>query len=356
MRISPDTRDQTDPLFIQSVPQRGIVVHMTHDFVAIGDTTVDEFIKLKEAEVHCDIDSENCTISMKWGDKIPFEFSVLVPAVGNAANAAVAAARLGLKTAFVSNVGNDRYGEETIGTFKREGVDTTFVRINDGIPTNHHYVLWYGAERTILIKHEKYPYAIPESFEAPRWIYLSSAGEESEAFHLALAKWLALHPETKLAFQPGTFQMKMGKEKLKDLYAHTELVACNKEEAQRILEITESDIKVLLENMRELGPKVALITDGPHGSYAYDGSRMLYVPMFPDPKPPVDRTGAGDACTATIAAALALGLPLEEALLWGPINSMSVVQEIGAQKGLLSKVQIEEWLSKRPAEYKPTVL
>src|SRR3989344_2303708 len=256
---------------------------MRYDFVAIGDTTVDEFIRLKDAQVHCNINNEDCTISMKWGDKIPFEFSILVPGVGNAANAAVAAARLDLSAAFISNVGDDRYGEEILASFKKEKVDSTYVHVNPGIATNHHYVLWYQAERTILIKHEDYPYVLPQNFEPPRWMYLSSAGLHSADFHLSLATWLALHPETKLEFQPGTFQMKIGKEALKDLYAHTELIACNKEEAERILEITESDIKVLLQRMRALGPKIALITDGPRGAYTDDGTRVLFVPMFPDP-------------------------------------------------------------------------
>ena len=85
---------------------------MQHDFVAIGDNATDEFIRLKDAEVHCDINSEHCTICMRWGDKIPFESSVLIPGVGNAANAAVAAARLGLSTAFISNIGDDRVRRE----------------------------------------------------------------------------------------------------------------------------------------------------------------------------------------------------------------------------------------------------
>ncbi len=328
----------------------------TLDFVAIGDTAVDEFIRLKDARITCDVNDENCTISMKWGDKIPFEYSVLVPGVGNAANAAVSAKRLGLSAGFVSNVGNDRYGEETLAAFKSEGVDTSCVRVHDGIPTNHHYVLWYEAERTILIKHEHYPYAMPEPFAAPRWIYLSSAGENSEAFHLELADWIEAHPETKLAFQPGTFQMKMGKTKLAKLYAHSEVVACNKEEAERILEREPDDIKNLLRDMRALGPKIALITDGPKGAYVYDGEQMLHTPMYPDPKPPIDRTGAGDATTSTFVAALALGKPIEEALLWGPINSMSVVQEVGAQKGLLSREAIAEHLRNAPANYRATTL
>lgn len=322
------------------------------DFIAIGDTAVDEFIKLEEARIHCDINNQDCTISMKWGDKIPYEFSVLVSGVGNAANAAVAAARLGLSSGFISNVGKDRFGEEILAAFTREGVDTKYVVVNDGIPTNHHYVLWYEAERTILIRHEAYPYLIPEGFVPPKWIYLSSAGEHSQAFHEELAQWLLAHKETKLAFQPGTFQMKMGKEKLAALYAATEVIACNKEEAERILGLGETDIKTLLESMRALGPKTVLLTDGPNGAYAFDGTEMLKVPMYPDSSPPVDRTGAGDAMTSTFVIARALGKSLQEALLWGPINSMSVVQEVGAQKGLLTREALEQHLTNAPTDYR----
>jgi ribokinase len=326
------------------------------DFIAIGDTAVDEFIRLKDARVNCDINDENCTISLKWGDKVPYDFSVMVPGVGNAANAAVAAARLGLSCGFVSNVGSDRFGEEILANMKREGVDTAHIAVNHGLPTNHHYVLWYESERTILIRHEAYPYLIPDGFTPPKWIYLSSASEHSEEFHTELARWLKEHPETKLAFQPGTFQIRMGKEKLASLYAVSAIVACNKEEAERILGVGETDIKELLPNLRALGAQTVVITDGPRGAYAYDGTEMLKVPMYPDARPPVDRTGAGDAMTSTVVAAIALGKPLREALLWGPINSMSVVQEIGAQKGLLTRAALLTFLADAPAEYRVTVL
>ena len=326
------------------------------DFIAIGDTVVDEFIKLKEAHVSCDVNHENCTIGMKWGDKIPYDSSILVPAVGNAANAVVAAARLGLSTGFISNVGNDRFGEEILAVFAREGVDTKYVAVNDGIPTNHHYVLSYEAERTILIRHEAYPYLIPEGLTPPKWLYLSSLGEHSEAFHTELAKWLREHPETKLAFQPGTFQIKMGREKLAELYAVAEVVAVNKEEAEKILGLGKTDIKELLEKMRALGPRIALITDGPEGAYVSDGNEILKVPMYPDPSKPLNRTGAGDATTSTFVVALALGKSLSEALLWGPINSMSVVQHVGAQKGLLSREKIEEYIANAHTEYAVTSL
>ena len=289
---------------------------------------------------------------MKWGDKIPYDFSVLVPGVGNAANAAVAAVRLGLRSGFISNVGKDRYGEDILASFAREGIDATHVTVNDGIPTNHHYVLWYGAERTILIRHEAYPCKMPEGLTAPKWMYLSSMGEHSEVFHNEVVSWLGEHKETKLAFQPGTFQMELGKEKLAQLYARTELVACNKEEAERILEIGETDMRLLLKKMHALGPKIVLITDGTNGEYASNGEEMFRVPMYPDSKPPLDRTGAGDAFSSSVVVALVLGKSLQEALLWGPVNAMSVVQEIGAQKGLLTRAALEKFLADAPAEYR----
>ena len=324
---------------------------MNMDFIAIGDTTVDEFIKLKEARVHRDPHSHEDTLSMAWGDKIPYDFSVRVPGVGNAPNAAVAAARLGLRTALVAHVGSDAYGQEILDVFQDEHVDTQYITVHDAIPTNHHYALMYETERTILIRHENYPYQMPEDFKAPSWIYLSSMGAHSEAFHASLTTWLKEHPETKLAFQPGTFQIEMGKESLAELYAVTELIACNKEEAERILNLGETKIEELLVEMHSLGAKTALITDGPAGAYTYDCTSMFHVPMYPDSNPPIDRTGAGDATTSTVVVALALGKSLEEALLWGPINSMSVVQEIGAQKGLLTREEIETLLAKAPVEY-----
>ena len=43
------------------------------DFLAIGDIVIDAFIELENVEVHCDINNENCTICMKFADKIPYK-------------------------------------------------------------------------------------------------------------------------------------------------------------------------------------------------------------------------------------------------------------------------------------------
>ena len=82
------------------------------DFLAIGDLVVDDFIRIKDAEATCDLDQENCKLCVRFGDKVPFEFHEIIYAVGNSANAAVSASRLGLNSALSGVVGNDNYGKE----------------------------------------------------------------------------------------------------------------------------------------------------------------------------------------------------------------------------------------------------
>lgn len=327
---------------------------MQYDFIAIGDTVTDAFIRLQQAEVHYTASKEDAEICMPFAEKIPYEDVWVVPAVGNAANAANSAARLGLKTAMVTNIGEDAQGKEALAAFEAEKVGTEFVRSHKGIKTNYHYVLWYEDDRTILIKHEKYPYALPD-IGSPKWIYFSSVDQSAFPYHLALADHLETHPEIKFAFSPGKWEIKLGKEKLARLYTRADAFFCNKEEAEKILEMGDgSDIKELLKGIRTLGPKIVVITDGPRGAYAYDTENKFWqMPIYPDPKPPYERTGAGDAFSSTFAVALAKGLPISEALRWGPVNSMSVVQEVGARAGLLTEDKLKEWLAKAPADYQP---
>ena len=330
---------------------------MNYNFLAIGDTVTDAFIDLKEddASAHLDIDKGVREICFRFADKIPYSNVYIVPAVGNSANAAVAASRLGLKSVLVSNIGDDYFGTECLDALKSEKVGTEFIQINKGEKTNYHYVLWFKDDRTILIKHEKYDYKLPD-INNPRWIYLSSMGENSIDFHDKLEKYLSEHEEIKLAFQPGTFQMKFGKEKLNGIYKRTDILFSNKEEAQRILETEEDDIKKLLNGMASIGPKIVVITDGVKGAYSYDGHEMLSMRLYPDPAPPLERTGAGDAFSSTFTAALALGMSVRDAMKWAPVNPMSVVQQIGARAGLLTRPELEEFLKKAPADYEPKVL
>ena len=321
------------------------------DFLAIGDIVTEPFIRITDAEASCDLDQENCKLCVRFGDKIPYESAEICHAVGNSPNASVSASRLGVRSYLMSYQGDDQIGKENLESLVHDNVHTDYMQIVKGLPSNYHYVLWYDVERTIFVKHTEFPYSFPMNLPEPKWIYLSSLASNSTQYHLEIAEYLKAHPNVKLAFQPGTFQMKLGTEILKDIYAHTEVFFCNFEEAQRILATKEKDKIKLMSILRELGPNIVIMTDGIKGAYAYDGTDAWFMPVYPHE--PFERTGAGDAFSSTFTTALLLGKTIPEALLWAPINSMSVVKQVGAQKGLLTREKLEEYLANAPADYKP---
>jgi sugar/nucleoside kinase (ribokinase family) len=323
------------------------------DFLAIGDITTDAFIRLKEARVHCDIDDTKCEITMGFGDKVPFEYSKIIKAVGNSSNAAVSAARLGIHSGLITDVGSDQNGKECLAHLTSEKVDTRYATVHKNFPTNYHFVLWYESDRTILINQTPYPYSFPKIRKNPRWIYFSSVGANSKEYHKEISDYLNANKDVRLAFQPGTFQIKLGIKDLKDIYKRTEVFICNVEESQRILHTESKDIKFLLAEIHANGPKIVLITDGPKGAYMLDGEHFYFMPIYPDPKPPLERTGCGDAFASTFVTALMYGKSPLEALIWAPINPMSVVQYVGAQEGLLSHQNLEWFLKNAPEDYRP---
>lgn len=335
---------------------KGEVCEFPLDVISIGDTVVDDFIKLGDDEASVEeLGEGNSNLKIPFGAKIPFESSTVLYGVGNSANASVNFAKLGLKSGLISNLGNDEWGREVLSTLHKKGVETCMVKLHSGKKTNYHYVLWYKQDRTILINHEDYEYRWPHlsGMEVPKWIYFSSVAESAIDYHDDIANWLRANPSVKMAFQPGTFQIKLGAERLKHIYELTELVALNREEAVQVTGGDYNDVPGLIDKMHSYGPKIVLITDGPAGSYASDGKNKYFMPIYPDPAPPVERTGCGDSYTSTFVAALMKGYPLEGALQLAPITPTNVMQYIGAQEGLLAENELKEWLEKAPADYRP---
>ncbi|HET9174382.1 MAG TPA: carbohydrate kinase family protein [Candidatus Saccharimonadales bacterium] len=326
--------------------------------ISVGDIVTDAFIRLKDDQAHEYANEYGQWLAMQFGTKLPYDHVEVLEGVGNASNAAVAFARLGIDTGFVTNVGEDKEGRDMISALHKNKVDTRFVRINPDKKSNYHYVLWYKDERTILIKHEEYDYHWPHlrPAEVPEWLYFSSVSEHALEYHDQIADWLEDHEGVKLAFQPATFQMQTGVERLKRIYARTEVLVLNREEAAFVSGGDRHDLHELFNRLHHIGPKIVVITDGPNGAYASDGPNRYSMPLYPDPAPPYDRTGAGDAFASTFVAALIKGNTIEGALQWAPINSMSVVQKVGAQAGLLHEKDIEAYLRKSPEFYRPSRL
>jgi ribokinase len=320
--------------------------------LAVGDIFTDAFIKLDEQYARIDTDHDGSKrLSLPFGSKPPYERVDIVKAVGPSPNAAISCARLGLDVGLVAWLGDDDAGKESLAHLASENVDTSQMVTEKDKKSSYWYVLRFGADRTMLVKSESYQYKWQAPSRAPDWIYLSYIGEDSWPLHEELLKYLEKHPETKLAFQPGTYHFEWGVEKLREIYKRSHIVVMNREEAVDVTGKSYDSLKDLFQGLHDLGPQAVVITDGPNGSYASHDWKMFSIPNYPDPAPPLDRTGAGDAFASTIVAALALGETIETALTWAPINSMNVVQKIGAQAGLLHIDEINEYISKAPDWY-----
>jgi len=312
------------------------------DLISIGDADMGVFISPTESEMLCQLDDKQSLICFSFGDKIPvksLEFSV----GGNAANNVVGASRLGIKDAIVLTLGDDSLGNMIIEKLKSEGVNMDYVVRQPGTTSNYATIVNYSGERTIFVYHVPRTYEFPAFLPPAPWVYLTSMGESFGPFYGRVVDWLGQNPEVKLAFNPGSYQIRASKEELEPVLAKTAVIFVNRQEAGKITgaDTSEGKEKELLAALREVGPKIAIITDGGNGSYVFDGTKYIKAGVLPVDA--YERTGAGDAFGSGCLSAIIKNKPLDEALVWGTLNSASVIGYVGPQKGLLKESDIEVW-------------
>lgn len=312
------------------------------DLITIGDCVVDTLIPLLDA--HVEIENGESRICLPFGAKVPVGSATSLVA-GNATNNAVGAARLNMKVAIYTNVGDDSDDQRIKSKLRKEGVDIRYVIENKGLPSNHNIVLHYKGERTILVHHQPWKFSLPDLDKA-KWIYLTSLSATFVESHLIdqLVNYLE-RCGGRLVYQPGTFQIKAGIKKYPRLLSLTELFIVNKDEAKKILGYDTEDsvtVKKLLKEVLDLGPQKVIITDGAKGSYGTDGNRYYKLDVFPAKL--VEMTGSGDAYASGVLAGLFYGKELPEAMCWGAANGAAVVEEIGPQAGLLTYYQMQKKL------------
>jgi len=318
----------------------------------VGDIFTDAFITLGDETAKIIKEDDMEWLAVPFGRKPPYESVDIVKSVGPSPNVAVSIARLGYRASLMAWVGGDATGEEAMEHLQQEKVGTESMIVEKDKATSYWYVLCYKADRTMLVKSEKYRYEWHDPTTKPEWIYLAYLGEDSWPLHKRLLEYLERNPDIKFALQPGTFQFKWGLEKMAALYRRAYVVLMNREEAMDVTGLPYESIEDLANGLHDLGPEIVVITDGPNGSFVSGRGKLLTIPNYPDPAPPVERTGAGDAFSSTFVAAIAAGESLETALAWAPINSMSVVQQVGAQRGLLTRDELQKYLSEAPDYYK----
>jgi len=315
------------------------------DLLSIGDASMDVFMTPLESDTICRLDTKECSICFDYGDKIPvknLEFSV----GGNAANNAVGTKRLGISTGIVLTLGQDSVGDIIVKRLKDEGVDATYIIEQPATSSNYSTIINYSGERTIFVYHAPRSYEFPVHLPITPWLYLTSMGESFRPFYIHMVDWLKANPQIKLAFNPGSWQMRSDFENIKDVMSLTHVIFVNRDEAEKLTGFTGSDKKErdLLIALSKLGPKICVITDGSNGSFAYDSINGKFLKAGVLPVDAYERTGAGDAFGSGTLAALIHGKPLDEALIWGTCNSASVIGYTGSQKGLLKFEEMDAWL------------
>lgn len=311
---------------------------MPYDVITVGSATVDAFVRTAGEKL--------VDVKSKRADKIfrcyPLGSKILIKDLqfmtgGGGTNTSVSFSRLGLKTAYLGNLGNDTNGKKIIEELKKEKVD--FIGTTDREQTNYSVILdSIGHDRTILVYREASENLdfkrIDRKKLRARCFYFSSMTGNSFRAAVKLMDY-AQKNNIKVAFNPSTYQVKDGKNRLKPLLGKTDILIFNREEAGILLGMPqETKIEKLLENTRALGPKIAVITDGPKGAYCSDG--IFVYSIIPRKVKIVETTGAGDAFASGFVAGLVKNKSIEFAMRLGLADAESVVQYYGAKNILLT--------------------
>lgn len=307
-----------------------------YDVITIGSATRDIFVKSAALDVHQeaheDTPLEGC---FPLGAKIELD-DLVIETGGGATNAAVTFGRLGRRVAVLAAVGDDSSGREIAAVMRSEGVRSSLLQIAPKIRTGSSVILLAGSgERTVLVYRgaaEKLDArSIPWKSLAARWFYVSSIGGD-----LALMRKILDHAERegiKVAWNPGSKEIRHGLQELRPLIRKTDLFDLNKEEAAQLVGTDPKNLGRIIGELRALPRRALVVTDGLAGAYAAEGEAVWHCGIIDVPR--INVTGAGDAFGSGIVAGLLKKDDIRYGLAVGTWNATGIVQQMGAKRGII---------------------
>lgn len=304
------------------------------DVVCVGNAKIDTFLTLHEANSHLRLLGKTNELCIKFGEKITVDKAEVLLG-GNAANVSVGISRLGLNTAIVAEIGKDEFAQKIINTLKSENVNTSNVLQTEGQQSSFSTIINYKGERTIFSEHVRRKHNFSFENISTKWVYLTSLGEEWQNAYDRTVDFVE-KTKSNLAFNPGTLQIKSGKNSIKKTLLATDLLFINKDEGEELLGYPrgQKSIAEIMADLQKLGPKIIIVTDGKNGSFAIDEKGEVLKEEIAEAKV-VEKTGAGDAYSSGFLGATLHGKSIKEAMNLGAKNSASVIGKVGAQAGLL---------------------
>ena len=261
---------------------------------------------------------------------------------GSAANTIVGLARLGCKVGFIGKVGDDTEGRLLLQDFKKEGVDTSGIKIvkkrRSGkaigfVDKEGQRALYIdpGVNDTIRLDDVDINYASETEF-----LHLTSfVGEAS--FQTQTRLLGKLHKKVKISFDPGVFYARIGMERLKPIVDKSFVMMPNSEELELLT--GKSDYKAGAEFLIKRGVRVLAVKLGSKGCYVTDGKEKYLVKPFKVKV--VDTTGAGDAFDAGFLYGLLSRKDLYECAKTGNFIASGCIMAMGARTSLPSLKDLE---------------
>jgi ribokinase len=319
------------------------------DILCVGDSKIDIFLQIPQDNPHFGLNDEKNKLFVSFGEKIYIEKYIL-DIGGNATNAAVGIARLGLNAGLCAEIGEDELSQKILNNLKKENINTDLL-LQTNEDTSISVGLTYAGDRTLFTEHVKRDHNFNFERLQTNFIYLTSLGNLWEETYEKTLNFVKQN-NSKLAFNPGSIQLAKRGKIVMDVLEKTDYLFVNKQEAEEILYGEElnlpkentDQIKKLLYGLKSLGVQIPVITDGENGSYIQDKDNNIYH-LGVIKTEVIEKTGAGDAYSAGFLSAIIHDLEITEAMKWGAINSASVIGKIGAKEGLLTKNELEQKLT-----------
>lgn len=314
------------------------------DVITIGSATKDvfliskDFILIKSNKFNTGVGE-----CFAFGAKIEVA-DIFQSTGGGATNAAVTFANLGIKTAVVTNVGNDLNGAEVINVLKSKKVNTSLIRTDSDQKTGYSTILLSAkGERTILVYRGASSgfetSMLKQSKMKAKWFYLTSVAGNVKFLNNVFK--IAQNNITNIFWNPGGAELSKGLKTLTPFLKKTTILSLNKEESAKLT--GKQSVKDQLDILGRLVPLV-WVTDGKVGAYLCVAGEYYFVPSLGTPA--LNTTGAGDAFGSGFLAGIIKSDNWKIASAYGILNSDSVIQSMGAKTGILKKNPSLKELSK----------
>ncbi|MFD4035450.1 ribokinase [Streptomyces sp. NPDC058637] len=253
---------------------------------------------------------------------------------GKGANQAVAAGRLGARTALLARVGDDAHGRLLLESQRAAGVDTGGVLVG-GAPTGVALItVDPSGDNSIVVSPGANARLTPEDIRAAAPLF-----DAARVVSVQLEIPLETVAETARALTPGTRLVLNPSPPAplpEDVLRACDPLVVNEHEARYLLGILGEPAGTSPEEwataLLRHGPRSVVVTLGAAGALVADSRSDDDPVRVPSPEVrAVDTTGAGDAFTAALAWRLGLGEELAEAAAFAVRVGAAAVTRQGAQ-------------------------